>query len=83
MNFPIPKLYTPYDSAHYRYQRKIALVKRLKQTLPSTVVIDSNEDKIKYKGVDGYVTIENDKIYTDERRYKSQHNNKTAVSIHF
>ena len=37
MNFPIPKLYTPYDSAHYRYQGKIALVKRLKQTLPSRV----------------------------------------------
>jgi hypothetical protein len=83
MNFPIPKLSTPYDSAHYRCQRKIALVKRLKQTLPSTVVIDSNEDKIKYKGVDGYVTIENDKIYTDEWTYKSQHNNKTAVKFPF
>ena len=83
MNFPIPKLSTPYDSAHYRYQRKIAMIERLKQTLPSTVVIDSNEDRIRYKGVDGYVTIEDGKIYTDEERYKSQHNNKTAVKFPF
>ncbi|MGC1930851.1 MAG: hypothetical protein WA667_17915, partial [Candidatus Nitrosopolaris sp.] len=83
MNFPIPKLSTPYDSAHYRCQRKVALIERLKQTLPSTVVIDSNENNIRYKGVDGYVTIENDKIYTDEERYKNQHNNKTAVKFPF
>jgi hypothetical protein len=83
INFPIPTVSTPYDSAHYRYQRENALIERLKQTLPSTVVIDSNEDNIKYKGVDGYVTIENDKIYTDEERYKSQHNNNTAVKFPF
>jgi hypothetical protein len=31
MNFPIPKLSTPYDSAHYRYQRKIAMIDSYQQ----------------------------------------------------